>query len=188
MFPRPIGNYKRAVVTGVGAAVLLIPAVTATVRLLTGHRYPGLTPYVGLFLFMLMILEATFLLAFVHLLRTEHDLRAALDGTDSVAPPVLTQPDRQHALHDGETLALTRRMRTGGYWGYLGLVTVSAVFVVPLMTFCGEAIVYLALPHASGWILAWIFNRHGNLVIVPPPHLAPAEWIVVLIPAVATSV
>ncbi len=188
MFPRPIGNYWRAVISGAAAAVLLIPELTAAIRLFTGRRYGLVRPAAVFFLFALTCVIFTLVFAVVQILRAERDLQAAAQGDDRVAPSVLTQPDIHQALRDGERLTLARRMRASPYWFYLSLACLCLGLAAPMVAFFGEGAVYLALPHASGWILSWIFNQHGALMFVPPPRLTPFEWLLVLIPAAVALV
>jgi hypothetical protein len=184
MFSRPTRNYTRAIITGLASLVLMIPQVIAGIRLFAGPGYPGFGPLPPLLFAMLAVWEVTQIFAIVQLVRTEHDLQAAVRGDDRVAPPGLTQPDRLQAVRDGERLTLERRMRTPVYWRTLGLVALIVPLAAAMLAYIGEGIVFLAAPHASGRILAWVFNRRGNLLYVPPPRLTPFEWCLVAIPIV----
>jgi hypothetical protein len=183
MFPRPMGNYTRVVITGAVSVLLPVPQVIAGVRLFAGRGYPGFGPLPTFLFAMLALLQFTPVFAIVQLVRTEHDLQAAVGGDDRVAPAMLTQPDPLQAVRDGDHLILTRSMRRAVFWRGLGLV---ALLLIPCVAiaYIGEAIVFLAAPHASGWILAWVFNRREALMFVSPPHLTPLEWFLVLVPVV----
>jgi hypothetical protein len=184
MFPSPTRNYTRAVITGVVSLVLLIPQVIAGIRLFAGPGYPGWGPLPAFMFAMLILVQFSQAFAIVQLVRTERDLRAAMGGDDRVAPPVLTQPDRLQAGRDGERLTLERRTRTPAYWRGWGLAALVAPLTAAILVGIGEAIVFLAAPHASGWIISWVFNPRGGLMYVPPPRLTPFEWCLVASPVV----
>lgn len=176
MFPQPIGNRWNAVIQAAIIALMAFLEIRITLNIVAGQRYLGIARLPALWAFMLAVGIAMFIYVEVQILQTERHLRAAIAGDEHIAPRATKQPNPSQALQPGETLRLSRLTRSGVFWRNVLLVLCLGPLCFVTLAGIGELYIYLAFPHAVGWLAAFLEGPRAPPFPTLPSDLSLFEW------------